>query len=228
MQVLDSMYGKYSLMPNIDRKVLVSRTGFTANAHKLAPILGIELHSLNKIAIKEILNNGNHLCRITPLFELKAITLVTCIETQETRININLRGDINDEELREVASQCFCSLSEERRVELMMKYIRIGRQPFEETINFRKKTNDITVKIANIGDCEIEYIAITSDIWFDEEKYRLASMETSSINGNDVNIKHYQCSTGNMVEEIATNNTFMLYIKDGDGSLRRFNVSHIE
>ena len=109
-----------------------------------------------------------------------------------------------------------------------MKYIRNDRKPFEETINFRKKTNDITVKIANICDCEIEYIAITSDIRFDEEKYKLASMETSSINGNDVNIKHYQCSTGNMVEEIATNNTLMLYIKDGDDSLRRFNVSHIE
>ena len=228
IQVLDAMFGKYSLMPNIDRKVLVSRTGFTANVHKLAPILGIELHSLNKIAVKEILNNGNHPCRITPLFELKAITLVTSIETQDTHININIKGDINDEVLREVASHCFCSLSEERRVELMMKYIRNDRKPFEETINFRKKTNDITVKIAHIGECGIEYIAITSAVWFDEDEYKLVSMETSSIDGDEVNIKHHQCSTGNMVEEIATNNTFMLYIKDGDDSLRRFNVSHIE
>ena len=228
IQVLDAMFGKYSLMPTIDRKVLVSRTGFTASAYKMAPILGLELHSLDKTSIEETLNSDNHLRMITPLFELKAIELVTWLDASDARVNINIKGNINDEVLRDLASQCFRSLSEQRRVELMMKYIRNDRQPFEETINFRKKTNDITVDIANLGEREIEYIAITSDVWFDEDEYKLVSMETSSINGDGVKIRHYQCSTGYMVEEIATNEKHMLYIKDTDDSLRRFNVSHIE
>lgn len=229
VQVLDAMYGKCSLLPQIDKMVVVSRTGFTPNAHKIAVHYGIELSTFEDLSLDKVFDCDNPLMRVAPLFNLKKFVFKSRFNVQNSDFDINLSGDVNCEVIRDIAEECLHSVSEDKRVELLLKYIDNGRHPFEETIVFKHTKDSICFNINGTQNILIDYIAITVDVWFEEERFKLTQHSETKSDGNTVNVKHYRCSTGVEVEEIATtNNHYMLYIKDEDDTLRQFNISSRE
>lgn len=186
IQVVDAFVGKCKHLPQIHKKVIVSTSGFTANAAERANQEDIMLCPLENIPFGKILSNYN-IHKTIPDFKVG------------DNINISFDEPVCDD----FDSSCDCFLTKddtkvdfiketyrslsrlETQVELAYNFMALGKKPFIATSSFKIQNGKIYIKSKNGRKYNICEAKIPVFVNFKIVEGRICSQQ-KMVQGNDV------------------------------------------
>ena len=186
IQVIDAFVGKCKYLPQIHKKVIVSTSGFTANAIERAKQENIMLCPLENIPFDKILSNYN-IHKTIPDFKVG------------DNINISFDEPVCDD----FDSSCDCFLTKddtkvdfiketyrslsrlETQVELAYNFMALGKKPFIATSSFKIQNGEIYIKSKNGRKYNICEAKIPVFVNFKIVEGRICSQQ-KMVQGNDV------------------------------------------
>ncbi len=186
IQVVDAFVGKCKHLPQIHKKVIVSTSGFTANAIERAEQENIMLCPLENIPFDKILNNYN-IHKATPDFKV------------DNNINISFDEPVCDD----FDSSCDCFLTKDdtkvdfiketnrslSRLETQMRlvyiFMALGKKPFTATSSFKIPNGEIYIKSKNGRKYNVCEVKIPVSVNFNMVESCICSQQ-KMVQGDDV------------------------------------------
>lgn len=185
IQVVDAFVGKCKYLPQIHKKVIVSTSGFTANAIERAEQENIMLCSLENIPFDKILNNYN-IHKATPDFKVDNINISfdepVCDDFDSSCDCFLTKDDTKVDFIKETNR----SLSRlETQMRLVYIFMALGKKPFTATSSFKIPNGEVYIKSKNGRKYNVCEVKIPVSVNFNMVESCICSQQ-KMVQGDDV------------------------------------------
>ena len=199
IKVIDAFIGKCKHLPHIHKKVIVSTSGFTANATKRANEEGIVLCSLEEVPMEELFDD-TRIFRAIPIYKLgETITLTYESENEPVDVD-NLESFdcylTHDDSVFDFRAETYRKLANlKTQMELAKKYMEKGKKAFVSIVCF-KFDSSLYVKSKNGKKLNVKeaQIPVFVDFTFDNGT---VVKQQKIVQGGDVYITENKFESGN-------------------------------